>query len=317
MDLEQFLEERRSGIGGSDAAALFNEGRSCRRRMVLEKQGKEPDYPDSREMKWLERGVMLESIAAEIFAKRTKTELREIGIRRLPDYPYLMVHLDRIIVDPSRDELGLLELKTMMREQYYDLKKNGMRTEHILQVQWGYMVTGLAWGAYGSLWPDGWDMIHFPVEPDKKLMDALFTEGYLAWKEVQGELALPDRLNPNDKRCQVCPFRRSCQGDALLKLLDQADASVDNSLPLTQAVEQFVDAKEILENAEALVREARVDLEAQLGDRTVVDTPGHRIYFKPQTRRGLDTKRLKKDHPDVTEGYEKETVSRPLRVYSK
>jgi len=314
MDLQQFLEERRSGIGGSDAAALFNEGRGCRRRLVYEKQGKEPDYPDYRELRWLERGIELEPIAATMFAGKTNTQLRILPVQRLPGYDYLMVHLDRGILDPNRDDVGLLELKTMIREQFYDFKRNGMRAEHQLQMQWGFMVTGMSWGEYGALWPDGWDMIHHGVLPNQELMDACFKEGFIAWEEVQEKRPLPDRLDPSDPRCQACKYRRSCQGEALLALLDGGTKPVQNP-DIAGAAQQFVEAKEIAENSAALVDEARKELEAAIGDNLVVETPGYRIYHKPQVRHTVDTKGLKKLYPQIAEQFTKETVSRPLRVY--
>lgn len=319
FDLKTFLEERKSGIGGSDAAALFNEGRGCRRRLILEKQGKEPDYPVVQELRWLERGMLLEPLAAQMYEQLSGHTAYTVGIRRMPGYPYLMVHTDRAIAAPDREEMGQLELKTMMREVFFAFKRDGMRGEHILQMQWGYMVVGDPWGVYGALWPDGWSMIYHPVEPNKEIMDACFKEGYIAWKEVQGELPLPARLNPNDKRCQVCPFRRSCQGEALLNILggEVGRIDIDNSLPIQQAAEQYTEAKEILDNAEGLVQEARGELEKIMGDRTVLDTEGYRIYYRPQVSKRIDTKRLKKDHPTIVAGYEKETVSRPMRVFSK
>ena len=62
VERQQFLEERRTMIGGSDAASVLNVGYGCRRRLVMQKRGVTPDFDiDSPQM---ERGRVMEPIIA-------------------------------------------------------------------------------------------------------------------------------------------------------------------------------------------------------------------------------------------------------------
>jgi len=313
----EFLAERRTGIGSSDAAALFSLGYGCARRLVLQKRGAQPDYepPDKNVFR---RGIALEPIVAQEYADATKRTLSTCAVMRHPEHPELLVHADRLILksEEHSEVAGVLELKTAGREIFKKLQREGMQDDHTLQVQWALMVTGLTWGSYAVLWADGWEQIHFDIEPNHELIAEMIAQGLETWAMVENG-PLPNRLEPDDKRCLSCEFRMQCQGQAMLDLLgdDAKKASFDESI--NPVLDEYLAAQEILKNAEEIHDQAKGQLEDAIGDRILVETIGGRVTFKPHKRSSVNSEKLKKTYPDIFEVCRKETVVRPLRVYPK
>jgi predicted phage-related endonuclease len=74
---EDWLEQRRRYVGGSDSASLFPEDSKygCSTRLFFDKSGQKPDYPRTqREEDILKRGNVWESIVANYFSETTGSE---------------------------------------------------------------------------------------------------------------------------------------------------------------------------------------------------------------------------------------------------
>src|SRR5215469_3880847 len=124
---DEWLETRRSYLGGSDAFELLNReqyGKGCVRALAYRKLGAEPDYPafSDEDEALLTRGRMLEPIVAELYEHQTGRKLRRsrmnehgysIPYRHLM-YPWAGVSTDRFILEGSGgvEETGDLEIKT-------------------------------------------------------------------------------------------------------------------------------------------------------------------------------------------------------------
>ena len=69
QDRSQWLEERRQGIGGSDAAAAVGLSPwKTRLELWLEKTGQTPDREETPEMR---RGTLLEPVVKQLYADAT------------------------------------------------------------------------------------------------------------------------------------------------------------------------------------------------------------------------------------------------------
>ena len=107
----QWLAERRTGIGSSDAAVIagLSPWKSlfalwCEKTGVAE--------PDAEESEWLEWGHRLEPVIATKYAEETQRTVEDPGpytIQRRPGDDWCLATLDRVIPGPPR---GLLEIKT-------------------------------------------------------------------------------------------------------------------------------------------------------------------------------------------------------------
>ena len=110
---EDWLEYRKSGIGGSDAGIILGvSAYKLPRDVYFEKIGRTPDMPEDENWVTLEVGKRLEDLVAEIFAKKTGFRVwKENRMLRHPLYPYMIADID-YMYETSSGEIGILECKT-------------------------------------------------------------------------------------------------------------------------------------------------------------------------------------------------------------
>ncbi|MFM0224145.1 YqaJ viral recombinase family nuclease [Paraburkholderia dipogonis] len=97
MDRAEWLEARRSGIGGSDAAAACGLSPYVTQgELYLDKTGEGPlDPPDSERMRM---GQLMESVIADAYAEKYGVKLRRSNvIKRHDRYPFMLANVDRTI----------------------------------------------------------------------------------------------------------------------------------------------------------------------------------------------------------------------------
>ncbi len=160
-DREEWLKARMSGIGGSDAAAIW--GYAPRRESAYslwaKKRGLLPDDQASTEA--MEIGSLIEPVIAEMYQRRTGRKLLYPGpttILRSRRWPFLFVSVDRIIAaagtpeDPRPDPrgLGVLEGKNRGVGSLKDWDEGAPR-EVESQVQHALAVTGYGWGSAAAI----------------------------------------------------------------------------------------------------------------------------------------------------------------------
>lgn len=298
---EAFLAERKTGIGGSDIASVFSIGYGCRRRLWYDKRGVEPDFP-REENGPMALGKLLESYFADHYARITG---RQVAVREVayhPEHSELLVHADRMVYDPARPAPGVLEIKSMGRGAYFNVKRKGLPEDYILQLQHGMLVTGATWGSFaigcrdfGVSRPQ--DLLWWDLEREEEVHKEILREGPIFWAQVENGPA-PDALGPDDARCQECAFSVSCQGNALQPAVKADDYEVDESL--AALVREYVDRRELKKEAELLLDDTKAELQARLGDRTMVRAGGAKVQYFSYTKKTYTV-------PEHSE--------RPLRIY--
>lgn len=151
LPLEDWLRERRSGIGGSDAAAAVGlNPYKTPFQLWQEKTGeREPD--DISDKPAVHFGIVLEDVIATEYATRFKRKIeRRKKIFRHPDFPFMLANIDRLIVDKDRGP-GILDAKTAGHYAARDDKWGPSGTdlvpeEYLIQLQHYLAVTGCTWG---------------------------------------------------------------------------------------------------------------------------------------------------------------------------
>lgn len=143
---EGWLEERRKGIGGSDAAAACGVSQwNTRLGLFMDKTGQAPDKEETQRMYW---GKRLEGIVAEEYAKRTGHTVDQVNaILRSRAHPFMLANPDRAVLDDNRG-LGILECKTVDRYAAKEWGEDGsdqVPKEYLIQCQHYLAVTGLPW----------------------------------------------------------------------------------------------------------------------------------------------------------------------------
>ena len=129
----------------------------------------------------------------------------------------------------------------------------------------------------------------------------------------------PERLDPASRQCQRCSYWETCQGAALLQFSGDPTSGIPVSKDpyLNDLVTQMDEARSIEKEAKELSDLRKDELKEAMGERTELDVPGFRVYYRAQTSMRWDTKELGRDHPELAEKYKKPSSSRPLRVMAK
>jgi putative phage-type endonuclease len=314
-------------IGGSDVQHVLNlEPYGCAAWLWDTKRGVPEDYPESYNP-FFERGHALEPIIKKKFLEENGyVSVPHPELQQHPEYPFMQSRVDDMVSkqEPFSGQLvtvsqKVFEAKSAMREVFFKMKKEGLPEAYIVQMQHYLAVTGLESGIYATLWPDGWQMESFEVPRNDELIEQIIQAEINFWKLVENG-PRPEKLPLDDKRCQKCTRRNSCQGDKLLELYRDMEGETDlpvmaGNVLFDKASEQYIAAKEIADNANADLETAKKDLQDIIGDNPGAYGNGIKIHYRVQKSNRFDTTRFKKDHPDLAEKYKKESLSRPFRAY--
>lgn len=239
-DRERFLEERRSGIGGSDAAAILGVSpRMSPLKLFLVKTGQVQE-PDKSELEHLWWGQKLEPVIAERYVMETARciETRARETLRRPDKPYLLGHRDYAILSaedmPGQGTLEIKNTSSFMKKEWYT--EDGIVDPPVyyqVQLQHYLMVDPErpAWGSLAALiggnhleWFDQarndafiaqlearcdefWDRVQRD-DPPEPMGSAADTEALsMLYPKAQGESAIvlpPESLRWHEQRQAAC-----------------------------------------------------------------------------------------------------------------
>lgn len=110
---QEWLEYRRKGIGGSDAAAVLGLSPFCTSRdLYYDKIGVKPVIGEEQNYVAKQVGKLLEPLVGEIFSRKTGLKIyREAKLYSHPLYPFMLANIDYIVAMPD-GTLAVLECKT-------------------------------------------------------------------------------------------------------------------------------------------------------------------------------------------------------------
>lgn len=263
---EEWHAVRKSGVGGSDIAAIcgLNPWTSPL-EIWLKKTGQTvPPRQDSILSEAAEMGHELEPVTARRFTKITGLPIFENpGTLRMPNIPWALVNLDRTTEEGGLP--GVVELKTRSSYALNDwLEEPPVDVQ--VQTQWQLMVTGWSFGYTAALIGGQRTIVH-RIERDEQLIDDLLAIGAEFWGWVEtgtqppldGSVATGQLLD----RIHAHPTRKDVIADA---------AEVEKWLSIRRT------AHEQMAAAEIAATEADNHLKALAGDGTDVYIRGELAY---------------------------------------
>lgn len=210
---EQWLEERKSYIGASDAASVINCGKwGCALSLFNTKTGVAPDYDNSDRAEF-RRGKRLEGIVANYYEAETGRRVYFTQRQHVPGKNHLAVSMDRIVYkkeDEKEKNPGYLEIKVLGRWSMNAVKKDGLPEDYIVQTQYGMAVTGVKWGSFAIYSPETDELLHWDFEADRTLGEALLekADDFFSLNISCG--IAPDRLVEGARQCETCVYKFSC-----------------------------------------------------------------------------------------------------------
>lgn len=288
---EEWLEERRRGIGGSDSPVIIlgdSHPFTTPLELWRDKMGLEPPKPESPAMK---RGKAMEDLIAKLYMEETGRKVRRVNqMFQHPDHPWMLGNVDRLIVGVPRRDPGILEIKCPGLRAFSKIKREGIPEYYLIQLQHYLAVSGRKWGAYAIFNAEAWELIHFDIDRDEDAIASIIKHGERFWSLVESG------TQPEGKETLTKPDLPKVGGDDSFVLLE--------SDVWKGAVEEYRQAKELLEEARELEKgcKERLGNIMTLHSATVIEGAGvrcHKVLTKG--RETFDHKGFFKVHPELEE----------------
>lgn len=314
MTKEEWLEARRGGIGGSDASSVlgFNPYKSSisvylekirnnnLSRDLEKKDGisliNKNQFKEEVSYK-MELGNKLEEFVAREFTLKTGKKVRNInGILKNDNYPFALANIDRAVVG----EKAFLECK-VTNSFSKKLWKKEVPMHYQIQMTHYMAVTG-ATHCYVAALIGNEDLVIHKIYRDEELINKVMNLEKRFWDEcVLGEsLPNPDGSDDYSNMLQGI-YKDSKKEELILFEKDDLMSRYDEVCELSKDISK--EKKTIEQYIQSQMKDYEV---AYLGDR--------KITWKTQIRNSLDSKKLKKEYPELVDRYMKTTTSRVFRM---
>lgn len=314
MTKEEWLEARRGGIGGSDASSVlgFNPYKSSisvylekiqnnnLSRDLERKDGisliNKNQFKEEVSYK-MELGNKLEEFVAREFTLKTGKKVRNInGILKNDNYPFALANIDRAVVG----EKAFLECK-VTNSFSKKLWKKEVPMHYQIQMTHYMAVTG-ATHCYVAALIGNEDLVIHKIYRDEELISKVMNLEKRFWDEcVLGEsLPNPDGSDDYSNMLQGI-YKDSKKEELILFEKDDLMSRYDEVCELSKDISK--EKKTIEQYIQSQMKDYEV---AYLGDR--------KITWKTQIRNSLDSKKLKKEYPELVDRYMKTTTSRVFRM---
>ena len=149
MTREQWLEERKKGIGGSDASAILGKNPYKDNVKLWEEKTGKRKAVDISQKDYVEYGTKAEDLLRELFKldfPKYEVKHEENTIIRHPKYPFLFASLDGILIDKETGEMGILEIKTteILKSMQWEKWKDKVPDNYFCQILHYLNVTGFS-----------------------------------------------------------------------------------------------------------------------------------------------------------------------------
>lgn len=298
MNREEWLEARRRGIGGSDAAAIMGASPWATKLTVYaDKLGMLPEKDDTIATRF---GRDVEEVVAKWFSEDTGKKVRRVNaILQHPDYPWMLANIDRKV----QGESAGLECKTTSAFNRTDFEGGSIPPYYYWQCVHYMAVTGFSrW--YLAVIHGNSGFYHYEIPRNEEHIKLLIEREEQFWENhVLAEVPpLPDGKECDDNAIDAMSYGFE-PTDENIDLSDYAD--IFERLALAETA-----LKTSKENVDALKQQIKMGMI----DATHGECGKWKIFYASQSRTTIDAKRLKAELPQVYEQYKKVSESRPLLI---
>ncbi len=191
---EEWEQQRRAGLGASDAAAVVNlHPYKSAVALYFDKTG---EYVDSEVNEPMEWGIRLEPVVADAWAE--KNGMAVVQVDRIlvhPEHEWMICNLDRAVVDANGEWVSVLEVKTCSAWASDDWENDGIPYYVVVQVQHQLAVTGLP-RAHVACLIGGQRFVQTTVDRDEEIIAGLIVSEQRFWQRVQDRRPPPADGHP-------------------------------------------------------------------------------------------------------------------------
>lgn len=298
MSRDEWLEKRRFGIGGSDAAAIMGVSPwSTQLTVYRDKIGEAPEKETTEAMR---QGTDLEFYVADRFCEATGKKVRRCNrILQHPDYPWMLANIDRDVVG---EDAGL-ECKTTSPFNKTDFENAELSPIYFAQCQHYMACTGAShWYVAVLVFGNGFHV--FDVDRDEDYIALLIERERELWEEhvMKRIPPLPTGTDTDDEAI-----------DAMFPVGDEEREAIDltamngdfEALALYKAEKAAVERK---------INEIEESIKLKLGKAEKGFSGAYNVSWKTFTQNRIDSKRLKAEQPKLYAAYCKANPTRRFTV---
>lgn len=294
---EQWLDYRRTGIGGSDAATVVGlNPYSSLYTLYNDKLGLIPAKEDNEAMR---QGRDFEGYVARRWMEATgKKVRRNCYMWRSDEHQFMLADIDREVVGESAG----LECKTTSAYSKADLEGGEVPLTYYVQCQHYMAVMGFD-RMYLAVLVLGVGFYCFTIERDESEISALIEAEAAFWRMVEAKT--PPPVDGSDSTM------------ATIAAIYPTE-TVAGRVQLTgKAAALLADIEAMKTEQDALgksISKAKAQIQLEIGDAEGGQCDGWRVSWKAQTRNSIDGAALKRDYPEIYKQYSKQTTSRVFRL---
>lgn len=298
LSREQWLELRKTGIGGSDAGAVLgvNMYRSPL-AVYLDKTSSETEPKEDNEA--MRVGRDLEEYVSQRFTEATGLKVRRSNFMyRSLKYPYLIADIDRMVVG----EEAILECKTVSAFGADGWADGDIPPSYRAQMYHYMVVTGKR-RCYIACLIMGIGFVYRCLEWDDEIVKYLIKKESDFWLNY----VISNKMPPTDGS-------DSC--DEIISGMFPRAENMD-VVDLDDLEEKLVKREEILETVDELKKEASAidqEIKLALAEREYGESGQYRVTWGNVESTRLNTKKLRSDHPEIYAEYSEKSNTRRFQI---
>lgn len=285
MTHQEWLEDRRKGIGGSDVATVLGLNKyKSPYQLWLEKTGQvEVTSAQSEAAYW---GNTLEEVVAEEFSKRTGKKVRKRNqVFEHPKYPFLRANIDRDVVG----ENAVLECKTANQFLANEWDDDEIPIQYICQVQHYMNVLNLDY-VYIAVLIGGQKFVWKKMDRDQELIDMITDRLVEFWTE-NVEKGIEPAIDGSKATSDFLTQRYLDTEGNQTELNGKFDENIEDLVRLKSNRKILDEDITLLENE---LKQALGKAEATIGI-----TPNNIVSWKKTQSKRIDKKKLTEKYPDI------------------
>lgn len=300
IEKEEWLLKRKEGIGGSDVASIL--GISPYKSAISVYMDKitpddECENIDDNTSYQMELGNKLENFVAKEFTLKTNKKVRNVnGILKNKKYPYSIANIDKAVVG-ERAFLECVVTNSFSKKKY--------KTEvpsHIKAQCYHYMAITGATHCYVAILVGNEELIIHKLNRDEKIIHEIMKIEKEFWETyVLGDvIPLPDGSEDYSK--VLCSLYEDSIDEVLV--IFEKEEILDRYDEIKKQIKELDKEKKSIEQY----------IQSQMESYEIAFIGERKVSWKKQSRTAFDTKRFKKDYPELYKQYSKVTYARVFKM---
>lgn len=293
-DRQQWLELRRRGIGGSDAATVVGLNPwSSRLSLYADKLGLLPERLDNEALR---QGRDLEDYVAKRWEEATGKKVQRVNFILMNEqYPWAFANIDRRVVG----EKALLECKTTSVYNKADFESGEVPPTYLVQCYHYLAVTGYD-RAYLAVLVLNKGFYHYTIERDDKEIAALMRAEQTFWDNHVSP-QVPPEADGSDSAQAVLDMQQRTEGTAILH---DMDADFDEYEHVSGMIKEYQDEKDHIKQR----------ILQRMGENDRGQAQRWSCSYLKQQRTTIDRNRLMRRYPEAYSDCVNTSTSRTFRV---